>query len=156
MQLPRWIAHCHWWPMIDSRGSLCSSTSLKRNIFHRQVCPWTLKRWWISNTIKVHENTEYFVHELSWISTRKKCCVLTTWISMKIHVFLPWNPMNVHVHSWTFIANSDWGTVLSRQLVWRRGTPITSPSPWTNFMRPLSIRFFKVLYLDHIRTYSLT
>ena len=66
----------------------------KYNIF----CPWTF--------MDIHQ---------------KKCCVLTTWIFMKIHeqwwfsmdyhenpCFLPWNPMNVHVHSWTFIANFDW------------------------------------------------
>ena len=58
---------------------------------------------------------------LTCTQTNRSCCVLTTWIFMKIHehwcfsmdyhenpCFLPWNLMNVHVHSLTFIANFDW------------------------------------------------
>ncbi len=47
VKLPRRIAHCHWWPMMAWHGSLWTSMLLKRNIFHRQICPWTSKRWWI-------------------------------------------------------------------------------------------------------------
>ncbi len=76
--LPRRIAHCHWWPMMDSHGSLWTSMSLKRNIFHRQVCPWTSKRWWMN----IDDST---------------------WTSMKIHAFyheIPWTSMYFHGFSW--------------------------------------------------------
>ncbi len=65
---------------------------------YRIFCPWTF--------MDIHQT---------------KCCVLTTWIFMVVHehwwlpmdyhdnpCFLPWNPMKVHVHSWTFIANFNW------------------------------------------------
>ncbi len=76
--LPRRIAHCNWWPMIDSHGSLWTSTSLKRNIFHRHVCPWTLMILyglpWKSmflpwNPMNVHVHSWTFIANFDWVSS---------------------------------------------------------------------------------------
>ncbi len=41
LAVPRWIVHCHRWPMIDSHGSLWTSTSLK-SVHELWRDPWTL------------------------------------------------------------------------------------------------------------------
>ncbi len=75
--LSRRIAHCHWWPMMDSHGSLCLSMSIKRNIFHGQICPWTSKR-----SMNIDDST---------------------WTNMKIHALyheIPWTSMYFREFSW--------------------------------------------------------
>ena len=79
--------------MIDSHGSLRTSTSLKCNIFHRQVCSWTLSNSAPRGTVSV---PFFRSGGFSWKSTNIDDFL---WPTMKGNAFyheIPWMSMYIH------------------------------------------------------------